>query len=74
LGKAQKGKENIMSKLKDASTSDTCSEDCYYWKWFQFSADILTCDNPDSDHYKHILDKYHPACLAGIQKTKEWKI
>ena len=63
-----------MSKLKDASTSDTCSEDCYYWKWFPSVEGILACDNPDSDHYKHILDKSHPACLAGIQKTKEWPI
>ena len=23
---------------------------------------IVTCEQPDSDHYQHILQEFHPAC------------
>lgn len=37
--------------------------------------DMIVCDNPGSEHYKHYLDQNHPACgyidLKKEEKDKE---
>lgn len=46
-------------------------DECMWALAFKGLPELFTCEQPDSDHYLHIFQGFHPACShfkAGINK------
>jgi len=60
-----------MSKVFKFENIKTCKENCDVWKKFPLRTGFVVCNNPNSDHYKHVLCKLHPICNKA--HSENWR-
>lgn len=51
-----------MKNLSNLLTKPKCTESCCLFIKFPCHKNFIVCNNPASDHYKHVLSKLHPIC------------
>ncbi len=56
-----------MTNFDKKLPGDCCS--CFYHqiRWQL----LISCENSNSDHHKHVLHRFHPACKYFLRKTKK---
>ena len=56
-----------MTKQVD-QPQDTCCEGCFGMTWIpELDRRFILCNNPQSDHYGHVLDSRHSCQDFGVE-------